>query len=182
MYIKDKGLIFIHFPRTGGSTIETVFGQKIEETWRPSLMRKLIPDDEWIQSFKFGIVRNPFDRLVSEFLYFGSEPRVNTSNYVVRGESFSSFVHRLNGRCEASGMKPMQMKDWYHNIADEVLRFEEYATVVPPLLARFGYEGELPHINASVGRLPYPDYYDEETKNMVQWMYSTDLEYWGYEF
>ncbi len=66
LFKKQKKLIFIHITRTGGETIETLLNlSKIHISAKDRL--KLIKNSE--KYFKFAIVRNPWDRLVSWYFH-----------------------------------------------------------------------------------------------------------------
>lgn len=93
--------IFVHIPKTGGQSVEQMFLEDLGLTWEeraPLLLRpnddpSIGPDrlahlyaDEYVSKghisqkdfdsyFKFAVVRNPYDRIVSEYLYrFQSTP------------------------------------------------------------------------------------------------------------
>ena len=70
--------VFIHIPKTGGSSIETLFLGKPQRRWAPEinhyfqhataaeLRNRLMNRDNFDRYFKFAFVRNPWDRIVSE--------------------------------------------------------------------------------------------------------------------
>src|SRR5438045_277709 len=78
----DKILLFIHIPKTGGTSVEAMLkaGGGVEamrhnaqitgllctpQHFHAEILSRLVP--EGFSDFTFTIVRNPFDRLVSEF-------------------------------------------------------------------------------------------------------------------
>ena len=81
MYLNHKHkFIFIHVPKNGGSTIFKYFIENKIENSNPladnscwdhcpaSYARGVIPD-EFSTYYKFGIVRNPYDRFISAFFF-----------------------------------------------------------------------------------------------------------------
>ena len=62
---KNK-FIFIHTFRTGGSSIENAFGGSTRD-YDMHIQLEKIPD--YNEYFSFGFVRNPWDRLVSSYMY-----------------------------------------------------------------------------------------------------------------
>ncbi len=111
LYLKDncRPILFLHIPKTGGSTIENWLNA--ECNYSQMLLSKyaldgmtctpqhlsfesisaLVGEDfSTAKSYAFTVVRNPFDRLVSEFFYrvgmkqirLGSSPEKYFSNWV----------------------------------------------------------------------------------------------------
>ena len=67
--------IFLHIPRTGGSSVEYCIYKKDWENVNletkhitPDMAKKLYPE-YWSKYFKFSFVRNPFDWLVSLYTF-----------------------------------------------------------------------------------------------------------------
>ena len=89
-YLKEHNLIFIHIPKTGGTSIEKAFGiyrkwdySKLIHTkesvkngittapqhWTPDLIEQYLGREVYNNSTKFTIVRNPYTRVLSEYFY-----------------------------------------------------------------------------------------------------------------
>ena len=84
---ENRNVVFFHIPKTGGTSIESwlvnlldskqiLFHKFILEDMLVtpqhlgySTIQKLIGEEVFAKSYKFMIVRNPFDRLESEFFY-----------------------------------------------------------------------------------------------------------------
>jgi hypothetical protein len=74
MILPDKKIIFIHIPRTGGSSVEKYFNFKFSSDWKPKTAQHLTLEEysnhyDLDKYFKFTIVRNPWDRLISWYLW-----------------------------------------------------------------------------------------------------------------
>jgi len=97
MILHDKKIIFIHIPRTGGTSVEEYFQFKHQHGWKPDtaqhLTLKEYSDHYDVEDyFKFTIVRNPWDRLVSWYLWSHAEViyfqyLAETGRFSTRGES-----------------------------------------------------------------------------------------------
>ncbi len=86
-FSENQSVIFFHIPKTGGTSIESwlmnsmdckqlLFNKFVLDDMLVtpqhlgySTIKKLLGEDVFNKSFKFAIVRNPFDRLESEFFY-----------------------------------------------------------------------------------------------------------------
>jgi hypothetical protein len=94
MYSPKHKALFVHIPKTGGQSVETVFLQDLKLTWqerdalllRPSKRRDgperlahlyaeeyvrlgYLTQSEFDAAYRFSIVRHPFSRMVSEYRY-----------------------------------------------------------------------------------------------------------------
>ena len=74
MILPDKKIIFIHIPRTGGTSVEKYFNFKTSTDWKIKTAQHLTLAEydnhyDLDKYFKFTIVRNPWDRLVSWYLW-----------------------------------------------------------------------------------------------------------------
>lgn len=89
-YIKEHNVIFIHIPKTGGTSVEKAFGiyhdwdyekllynkeEKINgittapQHWTPNLIENKLGKDTYSNAIKFTIIRNPYSRVLSEYFY-----------------------------------------------------------------------------------------------------------------
>ena len=225
MISDNYSCIFVHIPKVAGQSIENFFLKLHNLDWntREPLLLKYNPDptkgperlahllaEEYVNCghtpkhtfdsyFKFAFVRNPWDRLVSEFTY--------REDY--QGLTFKHFVmNRLPKESQYTDsyrhIMP-QTKFVFNNegkqLVDFIGRFEnlqqDFAYVcsklnIPPAI--------LPHINVSSSqslkskltqllklkkktkRLHYTDYYDAETQEIVGTMYAEDIKTFNYTF
>ena len=89
MFSRDKKVLFIHIPKTGGSTISARLGPELFNTtlrdFNNNFEEYLTYEGQWVQHYSyadhqkiisniesfltFAFVRNPYDRIVSEYLY-----------------------------------------------------------------------------------------------------------------
>ena len=154
--------------------------------------------DKYRGYFKFGFVRNPFDRLVS--LYSdkivgagrGLGERAGTgiaSRTFYKGMPFAEFVRGVHSIPDE--VANLHFRSQHVSLcgpdgevlADFVGRFENLAADFSRVAREIGAPDlALPHILRSEDRRAYRDYYDENLKNLVRERYSEDLELFGYSF
>eukprot|EP01084_Bolivina_argentea_P061059 111592_1 len=65
----DKQFIFIHIPKTGGSSIENLFFNRHLDSEHKT-MKEYLHYYRYRKYFKFSFVRNPYLRIISMFIYF----------------------------------------------------------------------------------------------------------------
>jgi hypothetical protein len=142
------------------------------------------------RAFKFAFVRNPFDRLVSLFFYL---QRI-ASPEVPPGLTFAAFCEKVAraehppvGLYNYRGLNQCNpMVDWLTDrdgrvIADFIGRHETVTEDFLTICQRLGIETALPHENATP-HAPYREYYTEATRAIVERVYRSDLDRFGYEF
>lgn len=101
----EKKYIFIHIPKTGGTTIASrlkipsgmhAFSRSklrisVEECFYtddhiPAWILKKIKPNEFGEYYKFSFVRNPYDRAISEFFWFISDKLEKVNNVEIENE------------------------------------------------------------------------------------------------
>lgn len=124
--------------------------------------------------FKFCFVRNPWDRVLSFYLF----KKHNAANKIPHDMSFEHFL--LSNSAE-------HFSDQYSYIDGFgdflfVGRFENLQQDFNTVSNKIGIPNQqLPHLNKT-RRKHYTEYYDEETKQIVAEKYAKDIEYFGYKF
>jgi len=146
-------------------------------------------DESWNEYFKFAIVRNPWDRLVSCWKNKIEVPIVYNYYYEALGVShpkslsFADFIRRLN----AGALYTDRHWTPLHSLikldsVDFIGRFENLQEDFDIVCDKIGIsQQQLPHKNKTKHR-HYTEYYDDETRQIVADKYAKDIEYFGYEF
>ena len=205
MYSKSQNVLFIHIPKTAGQTITRFFmgldGVDWEERWRYLLYQNYNPrngppqiahatideyhakdllDKETIQrARKFTVVRNPWDRLWSEWNF-------NYRGLVTWDLFFEIFPINMSdnhntGRDELRHIKP-QVE--FIDDSIEVLRFENLETDFSLFCHRHGIPktGPLADKFNSSHSDHYEKAYDREKIKKVADFYERDISTFGYFF
>jgi len=200
----DRKLLFIHIPKTGGSTILTLLGLWKKER-SPSLQtlfgdfgavdlqhltlsqaEQFLTDAEFASYFKFAFVRNPWDRAVSAALWrtrFRDEGIRDLRDFIDwaegvnrRGTLGPKDVHALPQSSFVTGA------DGRADVAC-IGRFENYARDLEAILGRFlKVPHPLPHKLQHAARGHYRDYYHGDLQRRVGRLYARDVERFGYSF
>lgn len=193
IYRPDHKTIFIHVPKTAGSAMEQQnFLGGGGHVWIEDFKRRFWAhgrQEMWSVVFKWGFVRNPWDRFVS--VYFRWPPTKN------RPEHFRKFVL---GEFRETGFDVPKMKinKWklHHHFlpqhhflcvggsigVDFVGRFEDLQNDWSYVCRRAGVpHRELPVVNKGAHK-PYQEYYDPDTAAVIGEMYERDAELFGYSF
>ena len=70
MIIPNKKSIFVHINKTGGSSVEHAFGVYPDDQHNTAKEYiKELSSRKWSTHFTFSFVRNPWDRIVSWYLW-----------------------------------------------------------------------------------------------------------------
>lgn len=151
----------------------------------------------WNSYEKFCFVRNPFDRIVSLYhhhLWMRNYIKVNSVRTFIRklwvittrSPCFRDYVNSIDSKSRLPTSLKSFLCDREGNfLVNEILMFERLADELPKFLSRFDISitaEDIPHLNASVDRLDYRKYYDEESKNRVRELYKYEFERFGYSF
>jgi len=190
--------IFLHIPKVAGTSIK----QSLELPGRghpPWNWFAANCPSRWREYLKFTVVRNPWDRAVSAYVY------ATTKESYWHGESMGLHpdYKLLSGRtfeecCEIllHDRASLQHESWYpqhlwiarqtergfESMVDMMLRYETLAGDFTRLCDRLG-DGrrEIPHVNASA-REEYRHYYSDRTRETVARVYAVNIALFGYRF
>ena len=188
--------IFIHIPKTGGTSIESALGNwcLTPDNESDLMGDKYLSRHFTLQSvkkslrenyFKFAFVRNSWDRAVSHYFYYrdGGNEKSDARLQRLIPSDFKSF---LTHHC--SSHPKIKLKDQFSYLEvngevelDFIGRFERIEDDYRCISKKIGLTRKLPHVRASKHK-HYTEYYDEETKRIVAEKYARDIEYFGYEF
>jgi len=199
MISKKNKFIFIHIPKTAGVSIEKKFnyhGMR-HHTYRWYL--KNFPSDYIDKCFKFTIVRNPWDRLVSWYFYNSWRRDLPSCKKIYHPATKKGFSNWILSGCPHH-WKKMDGTNWSKEKLDPLTQsdflLDEYGKIDMDFIGRFeklqkdfnkicdklGIKKEkLPYLNRSCHK-HYSEYYDEETKQIVAERFKKDIEYFRYKF
>ncbi len=209
--------IFVHIPKTGGTSVEAalgmhgdrhdiglkpyfnqiidlehLYGRDLQHMTAAELEQRLGDRARFECYFKFAIVRNPWERLVSTLAW--------TNQKWARGEpleraEFTRAVRELHAAFCRAGRSSAALASSTHlrpqalftidgaslPCLDYIARHESLASDWDRICERLEISAPLP-VRMKSHHGPYRDYYDAETRAMVGEMYDEDVRCFHYEF
>lgn len=204
--------IFVEVPKTGSTSVRAILGPALKPhlnlweiktlmesywpvradgmaRWRevaylalPKRRRAEIGGRKFREYFKFGFVRNPWDRMVS--LYERKEATEMRTRMTFA--EFVRWIEYSSATCVHSSPHRYQL-DWFVDpdgnvLADFIGRFEKLKSDWRVVADKLGIAGELPHVRENPRARHYTEYYDEETRELVRRKFRVDIERFEYEF
>ena len=194
-FIRSNTLLFIHVPKNAGTTVATqIYGSQVAH--RPASFYYQ-SDTKWFLSReRFGIVRNPWDRLVSGYEFMrrtakglvDADPRVK--RIVQHCQTFEEFVttHLVCNPLvqQDPSFLPQEyfLFDEFGNcLVENIFRFEELSCLEQWLRARGIAFSMSKRYNQSTGRNNYKSYYSSaELIEIVGQYYANDVKHFNYRF
>lgn len=204
--------IFIHIPKTAGNSIDTLFSRKdlVDEGLWHHTSSQLIDRlglETWNNYYKFTVVRNPWDRLISEYSWqSGTGKRQISTPWGNKEGTFEDFVNMVKGQpndhlstCErasptwypkseinnghlADQTCFTEVKDGASNL-DFIIKYENLQSGFNHVCKAIGLEKlNLPHRNKSNRSSNYREYYNESTKAITLEKYNRDIINFNYQF
>lgn len=186
--------VFIHINKTGGTSIIDITGKAFRKHMTAKEVIASIGQSKWDAAYKFAVVRNPWDKMVSHYKH---NIKTKPSTMRIGGASsreFISFNEWL--QCTLGLVKNRKyynrpqhflpqvewLKDNNGKIAmDAIIRFESLAVDYVKVAEQLGLNTNLPHLN-STERSAYRKFYNAESKQLVEDWFKEDIELFGYQF
>lgn len=170
----EHKFIYIHVPRTGGHSVKKMWKKydSYIKFYHMTLKDNIKQD---INSyFKFGFIRNPYERIYSIFCKHNKESKVNTSN----GFKYWMFdTDRTDNRHDK--LSAMYFLDG----VDYIAKYENFEKEWDYIFEQIEIpRQQLPHIfKFKDYKISYRDLYDNKMKNFIQEYHSADFKQ-GYIF
>lgn len=200
-------LIFVHIPKCAGTTIEKIMGTSThEEYYCPWKQRRIGSrktyqhftymelkeelDIEWKDYYVFSVVRNPYERFVSEYNFrknIFSATKIPSDD----PKSFEQFVEnlkdpvsrrivRFDGHLETQTSYLENNSKKIENFIN-IFKFEDLTPCWDILEKKTGVIYKKDYWSRkSVEETPYQNFYTKETKNIVYDFYKEDFKNFGY--
>jgi len=171
---------------------EHLYGQDLQHMTAAALRDALRPAGVFERYFKFAIVRNPWDRLVSVCAW--SNQKWATGQELSDRE-FESAVRQLHALHIASRTQGQPLRTWPHfksqveflldrerrPLVDFVARYERLHADWTHIRGKIGIQADLPVRMRSHHRA-YQSYYSPATRAMVAEIYAEDIAAFDYRF
>jgi len=164
-YIKNKMAYFAHMP-----------------AW---LIKERIGNDIFDKFFKFCVIRNPWDVVVSHYHWINSKENINKDP-----ASFKKVIYDLQNEYIDSHnifnyYKICELKNKKNIMVDTVCCFENLNIELQKIFnfLNIPFDGKLEIFKkVSKAKLPYQKYYDEESKKIIAKKFSNEIDLMGYSF
>jgi len=194
MISKNLNCIYIHIPKTGGMSIETILGADIKELHNKSIKIKHgYPTDwnypkYWEKYYKFTFVRNPWDRVVSSYFYnlAMAKKKINMNDHdrnkiiLYDKEGFNNYI--INHLEDSKSRFFLPYDCWIgkhkYDFIGKLENFEENMKLVCNDL-KISFKNV--HINKSKHKT-YKEYYNNKAKDIVKDLYKKDIDRFSYCF
>lgn len=207
MISHEHRCIFIHVPKTGGTSLENLiwpagqhdeahlargFVDEFHNRYQTGSLKHLLARQVRQEvgrvlfgaCFKFAFVRNPWDRAVSQYAYMATRPDLRRFVGLPDSACFKTYLDRIGRRRHVQWEPQVHflVDDDGRSLVDAIGRFEHFERDAQRVLAAIGLPAaRLRHDNASV-RAAYPHYYDAESRQIVAERYAADIAAFGYRF
>ena len=192
-----RKIIFIHIPKTAGSSIEHLLrdegkyeldfigvrnGRSTHHYMGIEL--KLILKELYPTYYKFSFVRNPYDRLISEYFWC----RINNVGHKFN-KTFDEFLDYVEDVIKNKKFfKPIENDHFipqysflfFNNklLVNNIFKYEDIETVAPLIKKRLKIKTSLQHLNKSVKN---EITLTQEQKDRIYNLYKIDFETFNYE-
>ena len=149
---------------------------------RPEERRRETGCRQFESYFKFGFVRNPWDRVVSLYERTEALQLRNEMSF----EQFVDWIQYSSATCVHSSPHRYQL-DWFVDangdlLADFIGRFERLDEDWAFVAQKLGVEEKLPHRRENPRMRHYAEYYTPRTRDIIAAKFKIDIERFGYEF
>jgi hypothetical protein len=177
-------IVFLHIPKTGGTSFKRMFGIKtikhgipecdVHVCYQHKNLVEVSAAIDMTNRFSIAFVRNPWERFVSWYLFHlrGSGQEI----------SFEHFMREFlpENRLRGSYQHPYLFAE--HCNVNWICRYERFAEECDRLAKILGQKFPLQHRNASRQPYAYRDFYTPSLRRHVRRRYETDLELLKYKF
>lgn len=209
MLVSDqKQFIFVHISKTAGTSIRAALDSYAIKTpsskWHSLLRRfdlpkdyqrykfsrhaflsvaeRKLPFEEYQRYFKFAVVRNPWDRLVSGYhSTHGLKEERNPNRKYKEPTSFYDYLQKQRKRKNFQLERITNLAG--HIDLDCMLRFEQLDAEIERLSKQLGVKITLPHRNNSLRqKISFQEYYDQRSRDFVAKHWAKEIRLLDYQF
>lgn len=138
----------------------------------------------WDEYFKFCFVRNPYERVVSDYLW-----RIKITK--IDRVSFLEYLKILNDESNHHPIKPVNYDNWsMYTINNEIVvdfigRYEQLSDDMAKVCSYLNIpfkSSMFPQAKKSDQKYDYRNWYQKEELSLVETIYAKEIEYFKYEF
>lgn len=211
MIIHKKKIIFIHIPKTGGSAITNFLNRNVNNIDFKSklynfkrfhsykigmhdtalmVLNKIEPK-QFHSYYKFCCVRNPYDLMVSSFMWwqqYAVEHKVfKTHTDLISNMNFEQFMNSKYGLHYINEFN-FNIENYYCDqrgniIVDKIIKFENLEEDLKDVCLDTGIEIKYPLEKVlKTKRSHYREYYNDKTIEIVTRRFKSTIDYFEYKF
>ncbi len=196
--------IFVHIPKTAGKSINRFFGMRWQNHKDLFRYAEELEPRVFAGYFKFAIVRNPWDRMLSEY-NFQKKKKYFPDNEKLFAEDDGGHIRKFREWVETALRDPFHYAPcrWGGEVSEGIHRWSPQVDwislngkiAVDRVLRMENLQDDFEDVGRLLGRpseklpcrnwkfhLHYSHYYDEATKRLVADYYAKDIEAFGYRF
>ena len=187
----EKEILFIHIPKSGGTSIASALIGK--PSGHPYLYQYYLSNKEYTKKFyKFCVVRNPYDRLVSAYAHISQRECNPEFKILFKELNINSFDDLISNLDNPKNYRKLTNKivhfrsqnEMIHHKKikmDDVFKFENFDLIEEVLNKKLSRKIKLEKLNSSP-RNEYQNYYNKYSISVAKKIYKKDLEMFGYSF
>lgn len=190
-YNHENNCIFIHVPRTGGTSIAKSLFNRPGQGHIPLYAYKPHDENAYNEYFKFSFVRNPYSRFVSAFHQVKRDKHSSewSKRYIGNIDTFEEFTEKLenNFLFRKIILKTCFFRPQWEYIyvggkidLDFLGKTERIKKDFDKVRKKINIRCEIKKENESSHK-DIESYFDIEKANMVHTMYERDFELFGYD-
>ena len=210
MISHDKKCIFIHIPKCGGTSVEDVIwpqkqGRTEDDLWMGFVsrfenkyqtgglqhllawqVREEVGSDVFGAYYKFAFVRNPWDRIVSQFAYMQKRPDLMDFLGMTSDTEFKAYLELI--RCKEHVQWMPQVRFLLDQdgslLVDRIGRLESFNEDCAQIFSALGLPPDLFPGHAKKSKRKSLEYYyaDSESIEMVADLFAEDIKFLEYHF
>ena len=184
--------IFIHITKSAGTSVAKCLFGYLPYHYTAIDYRVIYGRRTFNKYFKFAFVRNPWDRVYSAFRYlkaggWNDNDKIWTEQHLKEYKIFDDFVKKWLSIENIKKHKHFWPQSQFicdsnnRLLVDYLAYFETINDDYDIIRNKLGIGQDIGHHNANPGN-SYRDAYDDESRDIVAKVYSTDIELFGYDF
>ena len=193
--------IFIHIPKTAGTSIERSLGigEKNKDSFRhhdehvvdkikyalqhytsKMLINNTLIKPYWKSYYKFTIVRHPYTRVLSEYFWKkGKKTQGLEFDHQDFKDHLKSYYEKIDTDHKLSQTEYVYSSDG-KILIDEIFKFEEITKSFKIISNKLNLKSDLKQFNKSSNSAKYTEFLDKDDKNLIYKLYKNDFKNFRY--
>lgn len=206
--------IFIHIAKCAGSSIESAFGIDVHDnsennhknlfgwdsknkihlqhaTPQELFDMGLISNEIWDAYYKIIVVRNPYDRMLSDYFWISKTKGIKDSfiKFILKKGKYSDVLNNNNSMSYRGDHLNTQVSYFFVNGKkinyDSIIRFETFKQDIENLDIPLFIKAKILNVKLNSSKKPFQHYslfYDYIRKRIVKTVFQDDLDFLNYSF